>query len=326
MEPAGERKVVGTYQANRGGSESESRNHNQSNQHFRQNEFAQSHTTHLTHTDSPRQASGSEKEVHDSQHISENSPDLVEAKSVLANSHDQQDQEGLHPRATGAWGSGAREVDHSRDPSAHCRVEGRERHSSHQEVPDRSSRLGDPPQQGVPQEVRATEVQSRRASAGLGFQCHGGSAAEASHGEDLCPQHRGWNGSGGIRGAQCPVLSRADGTTALLCKVGDQDQRGGTVQQSSSTPGQLVETQKDKPVPTPVPVALSYKGCRKMGTASEASSSSTAALMGVMQQLVTQVQEMKEDIDDMKGHPHKKSVKDEDMESQWSPVTEAKGS
>lgn len=56
---------------------------------------------------------------------------------------------------------------------------------------------------------------------------------------------------------------------------------------------------------------------------SVASSSDTATMLGVMQQMMNQMAEMKEDIDNIRGRPHKKAAKDEDMESNetWSQVT-----
>ena len=79
--------------------------------------------------------------------------------------------------------------------------------------------------------------------------------------------------------------------------------------------------QKGKPIPTPVPVAV--KESKNEATPSEASQASTAALMGIMQQVVTQVNDLKEEIDELRGRPHKKSVKDEEMDGQssWSPLT-----
>ena len=79
--------------------------------------------------------------------------------------------------------------------------------------------------------------------------------------------------------------------------------------------------QKGKPLPTPVPVAV--KEPKIEATPSEASQASTAALMGIMQQVVTQVNDLKEEIDELRGRPHKKSVKDEEMDGQssWSPLT-----
>ena len=81
-------------------------------------------------------------------------------------------------------------------------------------------------------------------------------------------------------------------------------------------------TQKDKPVPLPVPVAVpAQKG---HSTSSEVSSSSTAALVGVMQQMMVKMDEMKEEIEEIRGRPHKKAVKTEEMDDQssWSPLTE----
>eukprot|EP00435_Cladocopium_sp_Y103_P051059 s512_g15.t1 len=83
-----------------------------------------------------------------------------------------------------------------------------------------------------------------------------------------------------------------------------------------------LQSQKGKPIPTPVPVAMDSK--KGPGSVSEASSASTAALMGVMQQMVTQMTEMKEELEELKGaRPHKKVIKDEEMDDQssWSPLT-----
>ena len=46
-------------------------------------------------------------------------------------------------------------------------------------------------------------------------------------------------------------------------------------------------------------------------------------MMGVLQQVVAQVTDLKEEIDELRGRPHKKSVKDEEMDDQssWSPLT-----
>lgn len=56
---------------------------------------------------------------------------------------------------------------------------------------------------------------------------------------------------------------------------------------------------------------------------SEANSADTTAMLGMMQQVMNQMAEMKEEMDSLRGRPHKKSAKDEDMESNgtWSQVT-----
>ena len=80
--------------------------------------------------------------------------------------------------------------------------------------------------------------------------------------------------------------------------------------------------QKDKPVPMPVPVAMPAK--KGSSASSDMTASSTAALVGVMQQMMVKMDEMKEEIDEIRGRPHKKAVKSEEMDDQssWSPLTE----
>ena len=80
--------------------------------------------------------------------------------------------------------------------------------------------------------------------------------------------------------------------------------------------------QKDKPVPVPVPVAMPAK--KGNSASSDVSASSTAALVGVMQRMMVKMDEMKEEIDEIRGRPHKKAVKNEEMDDQssWSPLTE----
>ena len=80
--------------------------------------------------------------------------------------------------------------------------------------------------------------------------------------------------------------------------------------------------QKDKPVPVPVPVAMPAK--KGNSASSDVTASSTAALVGVMQQMMVKMDEMMEEIDEIRGRPHKKAVKNEEMDDQssWSPLTE----